>query len=132
MTPFEGLKLVHVSCAFLSIGGFALRGFWMLTGNSNLRRRVTRILPHTVDTVLLASALGMLWIWGVSPLDVGWLTAKLVALLLYIALGMIALRFGRTHRQRVTAWVLALCSAVYMLSVAYSKSPLGPLHFLGA
>ena len=132
MTLFDGLKLVHVSCAFISIGGFFLRGCWMMTGNPRLRRRATRVLPHAVDTLLLASAIGMLVIWGVSPLQVDWLSTKLFALLLYIALGMIALRFGRTRRQRTAAWVLALGAALYMLSVAYAKDPLGPWHLIGS
>ena len=116
MTLFESLKLVHLSCAFVSVGGFFLRGCWMLTGNSRLRWRITRTLPHVIDTLLLASAVGMLLIWRVSPLDVDWLSAKLLALLLYIALGMVALRFGRTRRQRATAWSLALCAVGYMFA----------------
>ncbi len=131
MTPFDGLKLVHVSCAFVSIAGFFLRGYWMLTDNPRLGRSATRILPHVVDTLLLASAIGMLLIWRVSPLEEAWLSAKLLALLFYIALGMIALRFGRNRRQRSAAWVLALGVAAYMLSVAYAKDPLGPWRLLG-
>ena len=73
----------------------------------------------------------MLLVWGVSPLQLDWLSAKLVALLVYIGLGMVALRFGRTRRHRATALLLALCSAVYMFSVAYTKNPLGPLGLLG-
>jgi uncharacterized membrane protein SirB2 len=132
VTLFESLKLVHVSCAFVSVSGFALRGYWMLTGDARLRQRVTRVLPHTIDSLLLGSAIGMLLIWGISPLQIGWLSAKLVALLLYILLGMIALRFGRTRRQRATALVLALCTAVYMLLVAYTKQASGPWYLLGA
>jgi uncharacterized membrane protein SirB2 len=130
VTLFEGLKLVHVSCAFISIAGFSLRGYWMLTGDSRLRLRVTRIVPHVIDTLLLASAVGMLLIWGVSPLKVDWLSAKLVALLLYILLGMIALRFGRTGLQRTMAWVLALCAAAYIICVAYTRDPMGPWYLL--
>ena len=130
LSLFEVLKLVHVSCAFFSVTGFALRGFWMMTGNPRLRRRTTRVLPHTIDTLLLATAVGMLWLWGISPLELGWLSAKLFALLAYIGLGMVALRFGRTRRVRVTAWLLALCCAAYMLSVAYTKSPLGLLKLV--
>ena len=132
MTLLEALKLVHVSCAFVSVSGFALRAYWMVTGSSLLRRRLTRVLPHTIDTLLLASALWMLYLWGVSPLAFTWLSAKLVALLFYIILGMIALRFGRSRRQRSGAALLALGTAGYMLSVAYTKSPYGPLVLLGA
>ena len=129
MTPFDWLKLVHVSCAGLSISGFALRGYWMLTNNPLRQRRLTRVLPHIIDTLLLGSAVGMLVIWQVSPLQMGWLSAKIIALLLYIGLGMVAFRFGRTRRVRLSAWVLALFSAAYIVSVAYSKNPLGFLQF---
>jgi uncharacterized membrane protein SirB2 len=131
VTLFDSLKLVHVCCAFISVGGFVLRGSWMLTGNPLLRRRLTRVLPHVIDTLLLSSAIGMLLVWGVSPFQLDWLSAKLVALLVYIGLGMVALRFGRTRRHRATALLLALCSAVYMFSVAYTKNSLGPLGLFG-
>mgnify|MGYP003625703866 CR=1 FL=1 len=121
MTLFAVLKTLHVSCALLSVGGFALRGFWMLSDNQRLRKPSARILPHIIDTVLLGSAIGMLLVWQVSPFSVTWLAAKLFALLLYIVLGMVALRFGRTRSQRGVAFVLALVTAAYMFAVALTK-----------
>jgi uncharacterized membrane protein SirB2 len=61
---------------------------------------------------------------------VNWLSAKIIALLVYIGLGMVALRFGKSRKTRVNAWLLALLTAVYIISVAYSKSPLGFLQML--
>jgi len=116
-----------MSCAFCSIGGFALRGYWMITDNPHLRLRLTRVLPHINDTVLLGSAIAMLVIWEANPFALGWLTAKIVALLAYIGLGMVAFRFGKTRRARLVAFGLALVTAGYIVSVAYTKSPLGPL-----
>ena len=127
MTPFEWLKLLHVGCAFASLSGFTLRGYWKLTDNPLLARRLTRVLPHCIDTLLLASAVGMLVIWRTSPLEFDWLLAKLVALMVYIGLGMVALRFGRTARGRTVAYTLALASGLYILSVAYTKSAAGLL-----
>jgi len=127
MSQFELLKMLHIGCAFLSIAGFSLRGYWMITGNRLLRSRGSRIAPHVLDTVLLASAVGMLVIWHVNPLSLGWLSAKLLALLLYIVLGMVAFRFGKTRSVRITAFVLALLMVAYIVSVAYTKSPLGLL-----
>ena len=124
MSNFELLKLLHMSCAFLSIGGFTLRGYWMLTDNSRLRLRATRVLPHMVDTLLLGSAIGMLVIWQVNPLSLNWLSAKIIALLVYIGLGMVAFRFGATRRLRQVAFGLALLTAAYIVAVAYTKSPL--------
>ena len=125
--PFEWLKLLHVSCALLSVSGFALRGYWMMTDNPLRQRRPARVLPHIVDTLLLGSAVAMLVIWQTGPQQLPWLIAKIAGLLLYIVLGMVALRFGRTRRVRVASFALALLTAGYIITVAYSKSPLGPL-----
>ena len=124
MSSFEVLKLLHTSCAFLSISGFTLRGFWMITDNPRLRLRPTRILPHIVDTLLLGSAIGMLVIWRTDPLSLTWLSVKIIALLCYIGLGMVALRFGRTRQVRVIAFGMALLTAAYIVLVAYTKCPL--------
>ena len=124
MAVFELLKTVHVSCAFVSIAGFTLRGYWMILDHPLLRSRLTRVLPHLLDTLLLASAVGMLVVWQVDPLAMGWLSAKLLALLVYIGLGMVAFRFGRSRRIRIAAFVLALLTAGYIVTVAFTKSPL--------
>jgi len=131
MSLFESLKAIHVGCAFVSIAGFALRGYWMVKDSPLLQRRLVKVLPHIVDTVLLACAAGMLVLLGTSPLKLDWLTAKILALLAYIALGMVALRFGRGKGVRCTAFVLALACAGYIFTAAYTKSPAGPLLLLG-
>lgn len=55
-----------------------------------------RILPHLIDTVLLASALTLVFWSGQYPFQQSLLTAKLLALLVYIALGTVALKRGKT------------------------------------
>lgn len=127
MNLFAALKALHVTCALLSISGFALRGLWAINDDPRRLRRPVRVLPHVVDTLLLASAVGMLVIWRVSPFALPWLTAKLLALLLYILLGMAVMRFTRTRRARLAAYVAALCTAGYILAVAVTHSALGPV-----
>jgi uncharacterized membrane protein SirB2 len=127
---FSSLKLIHITCAFLSIAGFTLRGYWMLVDNPLLQRRPTKVLPHVIDSLLLGSAIGMLVVWRVSPLQLDWLSAKIVALLLYIGLGMVALRFGNSRKVKVGSFLLALLVAGYIISVAYTKTPLGFLHMV--
>ena len=127
MSTFEWLRVLHIGCALCSISGFALRGYWMLSGNALLQHRAARVLPHLIDTLLLGSAIAMLVIWQVSPLQLDWLMAKIIALLVYIGLGMVALRFGRGSGVRALAWLMALVSAGYIVAVAYTKNPLGYL-----
>lgn len=130
MTTFTLLKFVHVSCALLSIAGFTLRGYWVLSDNPLRQSRLARVLPHLVDTLLLASALGMLWLWQISPFAVVWIAAKILALLLYIALGVVLMRFAKTPGQRRLAYASALLVVWYIVAVALSHSALGPLAWI--
>ena len=60
-----------------------------------------------------------------TPLASSWLAAKLLALVVYIGLGMVALRVGRNRRVRIVAWLLGLASAGYIVSVALHRNPWG-------
>jgi len=119
----DTLKLVHVSAVYLSGAGFVLRGAWMLRDSSLLRARLTRILPHIVDTVLLGSAILLALRIYQYPFVHGWLTAKVLALLLYIVLGTIALKRGRTRRARIVSFAAALATFLYILAVAITRNP---------
>jgi uncharacterized membrane protein SirB2 len=124
------LKLAHQTTAALSLAGFFARGLGTFAGAAWARGRVARSLPHAVDTVLLLSALAMAWMLRLSPVATPWLAAKIGGLLLYIALGMLALRPGRPLAVRAGAWVAALLSFGWIVSVALSKHPLGALRWL--
>ena len=118
------LKHLHVTCVVLSGLGFCLRGWWMLRESPLRQHRLTRILPHIVDTLLLGSALTMAWMSGQYPFVEGWLTAKLCGLLAYILLGMMALKRGRTQAIQARYFGLALLAYAYIVSVALTRSPI--------
>lgn len=119
------LKHVHMTSAAVSIAGFVLRGLWMLGESPMLGRRWVRVLPHVVDTVLLGSAIALAFLLRAAPGYDGWLTAKVLGLLAYIALGTVALKRGRTKGQRTAAWVAAIAVFGYIVSVAFTKDPRG-------
>jgi uncharacterized membrane protein SirB2 len=58
------------------------------------------------------------------PLVEPWLTAKVAGLVLYIALGMVALRHGTTRRIRTGAWFAAQAVFLYIVAVALTRSVL--------
>ncbi|HWS75519.1 MAG TPA: SirB2 family protein [Quisquiliibacterium sp.] len=122
MSAYQILKHVHVTSAALSIAGFVLRYLLMLGRSPMLGSRAARVLPHVVDTVLLASALAMAWMIGALPV---WLIVKIVALLAYIVVGSIALKRGRTMTLRAVAGLVAIAVFAFIVSVALTKSPLG-------
>ena len=119
------LRATHVTSAALSIAGFVLRGVWMLAGSPLLRSRAARILPHVVDTVLLASAIGLLFVLDQAPFVHHWLTAKVVLLVLYIGLGTVALKRGRTRAIRTAALLGAVAVFAFIVGVALNHHPLG-------
>lgn len=130
MNAYLFAKNLHVACVIVSLGGFAARGLLMLAGSPLLGARVTRIAPHVVDTLLLASALWLAWMLRQYPFVHGWLTAKVLGLVAYIVLGAIALRRGRTKGIRVAAFVAASATAFYIVSVALTHDPRGFLLWL--
>jgi uncharacterized membrane protein SirB2 len=124
------LKLVHQSAVALSIAGFVARGAGIWAGAAWVRARMAKTLPHVVDTVLIGSAIWLAVILGVSPTNAPWITAKIAGLFAYIALGMVAFRFGRTPAIRGGAFALALVTFAYIVSVAITKDPRGFLVWL--
>ena len=121
---YLALKHLHVTCVVLSGLGFALRGWWMLNDSPLLRARLTRVVPHVVDTLLLGSALLMAWQSSQYPFAQGWLTAKFFGLLAYILCGTMALKRARTRGRRVVFLVLALLAYAYIVGVALARNPL--------
>ncbi len=125
---YASLKLTHQVAVVLSAAGFFARGLGVLAGAAWVRGRIAHSLPHMVDTVLLGSALMMAWMLQLNPLSTPWLAAKIAGLLLYIGLGLLALRPGRSMAQRAAAWLAALLCLGWIVSVAMTKHPLGALR----
>ncbi|QJQ07705.1 SirB2 family protein [Undibacterium piscinae] len=126
---YLAVKHLHITCAAISGSFFIVRGIWKMRDSAMLERRWVRILPHLVDTLLLASALTMVFWSGQYPFVQNWLTAKVLALLAYIALGTIALKRGKTPAIRASALAAAVTLFGYILAVAISRQALPFLSF---
>jgi uncharacterized membrane protein SirB2 len=120
---YMALKHLHMTFAGLSIGLFVLRGIWMFADSPRLNAKLTRIVPHVVDTVLLASAVGLMFVIHQYPFAQGWLTAKLLGLVLYIVLGTIALKRGSTKTIRGVAFFAAVAVFVWIFMTATMRMP---------
>lgn len=103
---------------------FFVRGVWMMRSPTWLQRRWVQIVPHVVDTLLLLSAIAMALMIRQYPFVAPWLTAKLLALLVYIGLGTIALKRGKSRGTRIAAWVAAQLVFFYIVAVALTRSAL--------
>ena len=118
---YLAIKHIHITFAALSGGFFLLRGLWMLLDSPMLQQRWVRIVPHVVDTLLLTSALALVFWSGQYPFVQSWLTAKVLALVAYIVLGTIALKRGKTKGVRTLALLAALATFAYIVAVALTR-----------
>ncbi len=121
---YAALKIVHASAAALSIALFVWRWRLALARSQLLRQRWLINLPRANDTLLLAAAIALVVVSGQNPLVVPWLQAKLLALLLYIVLGTLALKPWSLALRR-GAGVAALITVFYIVSVAITKDARG-------
>lgn len=120
---YLALKNLHLATLTITLVLFLLRGAWMMADSPRLQARWVRIVPHVNDTLLLISGIALAVLIQQYPLVHGWLTAKLFALIVYIVLGTLALKRGKTKSQRVAAWFAALLVFGYMVAVALAHDP---------
>lgn len=130
MTMMLWIKTIHLAAVLLSFCGFVLRAGWMLADSPMLSKRWVKVLPHIIDTVLLLSALVLVYLMSLPLLQTDWLLAKIIALLMYIVLGTLALKRARTKLQRLMFALLAILVFLYIVSVAISKSVYGFFAFI--
>ncbi len=116
------LKHIHMTTVALSYVLFFLRGIWSLRASYIMQNRWVKIVPHAVDTVLLGSAIALAWEMGISPLAAPWLLAKIVALLVYVGLGFVAIDFARRYYVRLFFWLAAQAVFFYIVAVAFTKN----------
>ncbi len=114
----HAIKLVHITCVVLSITGFCARGFLKFNKSNLLSRRWLRIAPHVVDALLLLSAGTLVFLLQLNLLQQPWLIAKIFALLCYIALGLVTLRFAKSQSAQIASFIAAILVFIYIASVA--------------
>ena len=122
---YTTLKHLHVALVAASGLGFLARGVLMLRASPALQARWLRIAPHLIDTGLLASAIALVVIGAYDVLRTPWLLTKIVLLVVYIGLGTVALKRGRTPQQRTLAFGAALTVFAAIVATALTKRPLG-------
>jgi uncharacterized membrane protein SirB2 len=128
LLPYGSLLITHVSCAAASPVLFSLRA-WRSIRSRDPAQGWLRVTPHVVDSLLLLAGLSLALVTHQYPFVSGWLTAKLFALVAYIAVGHLAVRRAHTVRKKVSAWLVGLAIVAYIYAVAATKDPtvgLGP------
>jgi uncharacterized membrane protein SirB2 len=125
MEFYPQIKWTHVHAVMCSGALFALRGGASLLGARWPRHWLPKYGSYTVDTILLTSATMLFSILPGAMFANGWLTAKLLLLVLYVTLGVLAMREKRSRAQRTVFYVAALATFVFMFGIARMHHPAG-------
>jgi len=123
------IKNIHITFATLTIIGFLLRAYWQMSGSNLYQNRATKIVPHAIDALFLATGIWLIMMLDMNPLQHPWLLAKFAAIFAYVGLGMVAFRFGSTPRIRLLAFIGALMAFAFVVGAALLKSPMSWLAF---
>jgi len=114
------LMIKHTHSALAGLSGLLfLSRFILFRLKPNLaQNKLLKIAPHIIDTGLLAAAIALCIQLSQYPLSHHWLTAKVIALLAYIAFGTVAIK-----RNHLPAFIAALTCYGYIIGAALNHSP---------
>jgi uncharacterized membrane protein SirB2 len=122
---YPQIRYIHILAVTLSGSLFAVRGLGILMGMRWPQWAVVRYASYTIDTVLLTAALMLLTILPGAMFGNGWLTLKVLLVVVYVVLGVYALRRGRTPRVRAACYLLALFVFFWIVGIARMHHPAG-------
>ena len=127
---YPHIRAVHIAAVMASGLLFLLRGAAVQLGATWAMAAPLRYLSYSIDTVLLTAALMLATVLHQYPFVQGWLTAKVLLLVVYVVLGSFALKRGRTRAVRTSCWIAALLVYLFIVSIARTHHPLGVIALL--
>ncbi|MBM95029.1 MAG: regulator SirB [Oceanospirillaceae bacterium] len=116
---YSTLKHAHAGLAYLSALLFFVRFVLLYAGAGLMKSKVIKIIPHVIDTFLLAFAIWLCVLISQYPLTDHWLTVKVLALVLLVGTGTVAIK-----RKKVWAAVVTLGLYGYAIGVAKTHDPM--------
>ncbi|RYY74732.1 MAG: regulator SirB [Gammaproteobacteria bacterium] len=121
---YEILKHSHLTALALSFLLFFVRGYLMMRESALSKHRALLIAPHIINLLLIGTGISLAVFLHMSPGSQPWLAVKLIALVFYIALGILTFKHPNLAVRKIL-WLLALIVFAFIVSVAQSKNPYG-------
>ncbi len=115
---YAALKHSHMLFIGISIILFQYRYYLKFRHKSIAK--LLKIVPHINDTLLLITGVTLAVKVGYDPMQHTWLMAKIIALVIYIGFGVVAMR--AKGMKSVTAYLLATLTFIFILMTAFNKS----------
>ncbi|MGZ5054795.1 MAG: SirB2 family protein [Methylobacter sp.] len=114
------IKFFHLAFILLSISSFVGRVYCAEKRPEMLEQKWIKIGPHVINSLLLLTGFALVFQGSWLSADYGWIIAKLVALVAYVGLGIVAIKSQGDLRWK--AFAGALACFVYIAAVAVTKS----------
>ncbi len=124
------VKFVHIVAVSVSFALFFVRGLWVLRSYPSPQEQWVRYLPSTVDTIIVASALFVLWSKRSQGWPGDWLSIKLMLLAVYLGLAIAGLNLSRELWAKLLAWVAALLLFLFITTIAVLHDSRGLLALI--
>ncbi|MFC3282048.1 SirB2 family protein [Litchfieldella rifensis] len=124
MASYFLIKHLHMTAAGMSLALFVLRAWWSVRESPHLQHMWVRVVPHLIDTALLVLGVWLMVMLRFWPHQHPWLAAKLIGLVVYIVVGTVAIKRGRTPMQRAVAAIAAVLVFIYIIGAAVQHHPL--------
>jgi len=118
------LKHLHLTFVALAFLIFLGRGILLFMNSTLLDKKLLKIAPHIINTIMLISGIVLAVHLGISPGEHSWLMAKIIGLIVYIGLGVAAFKVPNPLARKIL-WIDAIIVFAYIVSVAITKSPMG-------
>lgn len=122
---FYEVRMAHMVFAGGSIALFLLRGAFTVLAARPLPQRIWKVLPHVVDSLLLAMGIWLAILLRLDPFRVTWLGVKILCVIGYILLGVLAFRLKRPRWLRVGVFAAAILLFAFIVSIAIFQDPRG-------
>ena len=120
---YLAVKHTHMAIAVLSIVLFYVRSFSRMGSGTIAKNKLVFIGSHATDTLLLISAFTLMAIAKMNPLELMWLLEKIILVVAYIVLGVIA---SKQQKTSIKVILLVVTTAVIALigKLAVTKTAL--------
>ncbi|MFC3031743.1 SirB2 family protein [Pseudoalteromonas fenneropenaei] len=118
---YVAVKHLHVLLVVLSIVLFYTRAGARIFSSKLANNKAIFITSHSIDTALLISAIALVVMAGWSPLATPWLMEKIILVVAYIGLGVVA---AKTTKQSLRVTLVLVVTAILALigHLAMSKN----------
>ena len=120
---YLAVKHSHMAIAMLSVILFYIRSFSRMGSGKLAKNKLVFIGRHSLDTLLLISAITLVFMARINPFEQLWLLEKIVLVVIYIAIGIISAKQTNT----LPKIMYVVVNTLVILAIGYlatAKSPL--------